>query len=107
MAKKKKAEDEVRYGEAVQEIERILESIDGDEIDVDELSDKVERAVTLIRVCQEKLRATESRVTRILDDLGSEMETAGKTSSPEQSPQRSLTDALADEGIEEGELPFE
>jgi exodeoxyribonuclease VII small subunit len=65
----KSPEPEVRYGEAVEEIERILEAIDREEIDIDELSEKVERAVTLIRVCQEKLRATETRVTEVLAEL--------------------------------------
>ena len=62
----------IRYGDAVQEIETILESIDRDEIDVDDLSDKVERAVQLIRVCQHKLRATAARVQEVLEGIEEE-----------------------------------
>lgn len=61
--------DAVRYGAAVAEIEQILASIDRDEIDIDELSQKVERAVELLKVCRAKLRATELRVTEVLKDV--------------------------------------
>ena len=63
------AEASIPYGEAVEELDQILESIDRDEVDVDELSQRVERAVQLIRICQGKLRATEQRVSEVLLDL--------------------------------------
>lgn len=66
--------DAVRYGAAVAEIEQILASIDRDEIDIDELSQKVERAVELLKVCRAKLRATELRVTEVLKDVAPEEE---------------------------------
>ena len=49
--------DAVRYGAAVAEIEQILASIDRDEIDIDELSAKVERAVELLKICRARLKA--------------------------------------------------
>jgi len=66
--------DAVRYGAAVAEIEQILASIDRDEIDIDELFQKVERAVELLKVCRAKLRATELRVTEVLKDVAPEEE---------------------------------
>jgi exodeoxyribonuclease VII small subunit len=64
--------DDVKYGAAVDEIERILASIDRDEVDLDELGQKVERAVELLKVCRAKLKATEARVTDVLKDLAAE-----------------------------------
>lgn len=61
--------DAVRYADAVLEIERLLASIDRDEVDVDELGQKVERAVALLKVCRAKLKATEARVVEVLKDL--------------------------------------
>ncbi|MBM4016215.1 MAG: exodeoxyribonuclease VII small subunit [Planctomycetes bacterium] len=61
--------DAVRYAAAVEEIEALLASIDRDEIDVDELAAKVERAVQLLKVCRAKLKATEARVVAVLKDL--------------------------------------
>ena len=75
--------DAVRYADAVLEIERLLASIDRDEVDVDELGQKVERAVALLKVCRAKLRATEARVVEVLKDLDED-------------------DAAADAGNEEG-----
>ena len=71
--------DAVRYGAAVAEIEQILASIDRDEIDIDELSQKVERAVELLKVCRAKLRATELRVTEVLKDVTPEDEEADES----------------------------
>lgn len=61
--------DDVKYGAAVEEIEQILASIDRDEIDLDELGQKVERAVELLKICRAKLKATDARVTQVLKDL--------------------------------------
>lgn len=61
--------EEVRYAQAVEEIEQLLASIDRDEIDVDLLAAKVERAVALLKVCRAKLKATEARVVEVLKDL--------------------------------------
>ena len=66
--------DDVKYGAAVEEIEQILASIDRDEIDLDELGQKVERAVDLLKICRAKLKATEARVTEVLKDLAAEEE---------------------------------
>ncbi len=91
--------EDVPYAKAVEEIEQILDSIDRDETEIDELSDKVERAVSLIRVCQEKLRATESKVTKVLADLDQEGDIdsqAGDNNGgpPEESPEQEEDDDL-------------
>jgi len=70
--------DDVKYGAAVEEIEQILASIDRDEIDLDELGQKVERAVDLLKICRAKLKATEARVTEVLKDLAAEEEAEAK-----------------------------
>src|SRR5262245_55508312 len=66
--------DAVRYGAALAEIEQILASIDRDEIDIDELSAKVERAVELLKICRARLKATELRVTEVLKEVAAEKE---------------------------------
>lgn len=75
--KEKSAEPDaeaMRYGAAVAEIEQILASIDRDEIDIDELSQKVERAVELLKLCRARLKATELRVTQVLQEVAAEKE---------------------------------
>ena len=50
------------FGEALAEVEAILARLEKDEIDVDELSGEVKRAVVLVDLCREKLRRTELEV---------------------------------------------
>jgi exodeoxyribonuclease VII small subunit len=90
--------DAVRYGAAVAEIEQILASIDRDEIDIDELSQKVERAVELLKVCRAKLRATELRVTEVLKDVTPEDEEAEESDGAdgEESTSRDAGEEAAD-----------
>ena len=62
MSAKKKTE-EPSYAELSGELETILDEIESGEIDLDALSDKVERAATLLGMCRKKL-ATSLRMTK-------------------------------------------
>ncbi len=60
---------EPNYTEAYDELQNIVSEIEGGEISVDELSEKVKRAAFLIKICKNKLTSTEEDVTRILKEL--------------------------------------
>jgi exodeoxyribonuclease VII small subunit len=62
-------EKKISYDEAFRELTAIVEEIEKGEITVDVLSQKVKRAVTLIRICRDKLTSTEEEVNDILKDL--------------------------------------
>ncbi len=64
MTKKK-----VSYNEAIAEIEEILQKIENEELDVDDLSEKVKRVSALIKICKEKLYKTEEEVEKILKEI--------------------------------------
>jgi exodeoxyribonuclease VII small subunit len=57
------------YTEAFEELQEIVSEIEGGDISVDELSSKVKRAAALIRICKDKLTATEGDVNQILKEL--------------------------------------
>lgn len=57
------------YTEAFEELQQIVTEIEEGHISVDALSEKVKRAAFLIRLCKEKLTATEEDVNSILKDL--------------------------------------
>jgi exodeoxyribonuclease VII small subunit len=61
--------EELNYSKAFEELQAIVSEIEHGEISVDELSEKVERAVVLIKICKEKLSSTESKVTEALKEL--------------------------------------
>jgi exodeoxyribonuclease VII small subunit len=60
---------EPNYADAFEELQLIVSEIEGGGISVDELSAKVKRAALLIKICQDKLSATEEDVNRILKEL--------------------------------------
>ncbi len=62
---------EPNYTEAYEELQNIVSEIEGGEISVDILSEKVKRAALLIRICKNKLTSTEEDVGRILKELES------------------------------------
>lgn len=62
-------QDDIRYTEAFEELQKIVSDIEEGQISVDELSDKVKRAAYLIRICKARLTATETDVNQILKEL--------------------------------------
>jgi len=66
------ADEQVAYSEAIDELETILEEIEDDDVDLDDLADKVERASELVAICRDKIDDTEMQVQSIIDDLRAE-----------------------------------
>ena len=64
MAQKKQT-----YREAITEIEEILSSIENDELDVDELAEKVKKVTQLLKFCKDKLYKTQEEVENVLKDM--------------------------------------
>ena len=59
----------VSYKEAITEIDEILSQLENNELDVDELSEKVKRVSQLVTLCKEKLHNTEQEVDKILKEM--------------------------------------
>jgi exodeoxyribonuclease VII small subunit len=57
------------YGEAMAEIEDILDKIESGELDVDELTEKVKRVAGLLDICKKKLKTTESEIQKVIEGL--------------------------------------
>jgi exodeoxyribonuclease VII small subunit len=60
------AEKKPTYAQAVTEIETIVKEIEGEDVEVDHLLEKVKRASFLIKYCKDKLRDTEAEVRKVL-----------------------------------------
>ena len=63
------SEDELGYADALSELEEILDQLEDDDIDVDVLSTKVERAAVLIRLCRGRIRDAQVSVEEIVSEL--------------------------------------
>jgi len=55
------------YGEAITEIEEILEKIETGELDVDELTARVKRVASLLDICKKKLKTTETEIQKVIE----------------------------------------
>ena len=61
--------DDIGYADAMTELDAILAELDDDAIDIDVLSERVERAAHLIAVCRNRISVAQQRVAAIVDDL--------------------------------------
>ena len=64
-----KKEDTLGYADAMAELEEILEELEGDDLDVDVLADRVRRASELIKTCRARIARAQTDVDRIVTDL--------------------------------------
>lgn len=62
-------DEQLGYADALAELEEILSQLEDDDIDVDALSTKVERAAHLIRFCRGRIRTAQLSVEEIVTDL--------------------------------------
>lgn len=54
------------YQKSVEELQQIINDLDGGEIGIDALGVKIKKAKELLTKCQEKLRATEKEIEEII-----------------------------------------
>jgi exodeoxyribonuclease VII small subunit len=63
------ATKKISYNDALSEIEEILQQIENNELDVDELAEKVKRVSVLLKLCKDKLQKTNEQVEQILKEM--------------------------------------
>lgn len=63
------AKKAITYQSAIEELEQILNKMEGNELEIDSLSDQVKRASELITFCKNKLKKTEDDVEEILEKM--------------------------------------
>lgn len=63
------AKQQITYSDAIAEIEDIIARIENEELDVDDMAQKVKRVSFLLNLCREKLKTTEAEVEKILKEM--------------------------------------
>ena len=73
-------EKKLTYAEAMNELENIVERVERNEMDIDDLTERLKRAQELVRFCRERLLKTEEEVKNILssDDLKTSADTGAR-----------------------------
>jgi len=62
-------DNEISYSLALEELQEILNDLESDQVDIDELAKKVERANELLQQCQKQLTSTQMQVEKIIEVL--------------------------------------
>jgi exodeoxyribonuclease VII small subunit len=63
--------DEVGYADAMRELDDILEELERDDLDVDVLATRVQRASELIQLCRARIARAQADVDKVVTDLES------------------------------------
>lgn len=58
---------DMKYRKAIERLDEIIQKIENEEIDVDELSEKVKEAVGLIKLCKTKIEKAEMEVKQVVE----------------------------------------
>lgn len=61
--------DTPAYTEALAELDTILRELEGSDVDVDHLAERVARASTLITICREKISTAQLRIEQVTAEL--------------------------------------
>lgn len=59
----------IKYLDAVNELDAILEDLQSENVDVDEMSSKVKKAVELIKLCKQRIESAEIEVKDVVKEF--------------------------------------
>ena len=69
----------MKYEQAVRELEEIVDRMENDELDIDQLSEQLKRAKTLVKLCKDKLTKTDEEIKKLLSEDWSAKRTGART----------------------------
>ncbi len=61
--------EEISYKEALEELNSILKKIESEDIEMDDLTKIVKRALFLVNLCKSKLKNTEDKLQSIFNEI--------------------------------------
>ncbi len=70
---------QMTYSQALTELEKIVEEIESEEIDVDTVAEKVKRAAQLIKFCRSRLKDTGEEVKKVVAGMEEKTEPGDTT----------------------------
>ncbi|MBO1363030.1 exodeoxyribonuclease VII small subunit [Prevotella sp. A2931] len=62
------AKEEIKYEDAVKELEHIVAQMENNELDIDVMGERLKKAQKLMKLCRDKLTKADQEVKKILDD---------------------------------------
>ena len=64
------AKQEMKYEEAVAQLETIVRRMETGELNLDSLADELKKAQKLIKMCKDKLTKTDEEIKKMLEEEG-------------------------------------
>ena len=61
------AKEEIKYEDAVKELEHIVAQMENNELDIDVMGERLKKAQKLMKLCRDKLTKANQEVKKILD----------------------------------------
>lgn len=58
----------LKYSDAVKRLNEIVEEIEGQEVDIDTLADKLKEAKKILKQCKDKLYEVDKSIQKVLSD---------------------------------------
>jgi exodeoxyribonuclease VII small subunit len=77
-------ENQPTFKEAIEELEKITDSLESGELELEKSLALFERGVELIKYCQDKLDGAQAKVELLVDSLSGEIEAAALEESEEE-----------------------
>lgn len=65
--KKTIMKQEIKYEEAVSQLEDIVRKMENNELDIDQLSEQLKKAQMLLKLCKDRLTKTDEEIKKILE----------------------------------------
>ena len=62
-------DDDIGYADALDELDTILRELEGSDVDVDRLAERVARAADLIALCRDRIGRARLRIDEVIADL--------------------------------------
>ena len=59
---------EIKYEEAVKQLEDIVKQLENGELDLDDMSSELKKAPQLIKICKDRLTKTDEEIKKILEN---------------------------------------
>ena len=102
-----KTPDSPKYGEAKERLELLLDELESNEVDIDDLADRIKEARDLIRLLTDKLARTRGEVQKVMADFEPEDDAgAPESSSKGEAPESSSKGEPGQASEATDELPF-
>jgi len=80
-------DSEPTFKEAIEELEKITDSLEGGELELEQSLALFERGVVLIKYCQDKLDSAQSKVELLVDSLEGEIDSVDLDEHAKESPE--------------------